>query len=144
GDRGTDARRYALITARPRRTTMIELAHDTWLRSSNADRVATAESLLRELPAGFRFVGVRDHELGRMRFPVATFSWRETTFALIPGGQFEIGWNPELWEPNDDELESNSVREELAAATPDCGEQRAATQSEWMTDATVAERLSIS
>lgn len=85
---------------------MIDLAHDTWLRSTNADRVATAESLLRELPTGFSFVGVRDHELGRMRFPVATFSWRETTFVLIPGGQFEIGWNPELWKPNDDELES--------------------------------------
>ena len=37
----------------------------------------------------------------------------------------------------------NSVREELAGATPDRG-QRPATESEWMTDATVAERLSIS
>jgi hypothetical protein len=85
---------------------MIELVHDAWLRATNSERVAKAESLLRELPTEFSFADVRDYELGQLKFPVATFSWRECTFALVPGGQFEIGWNAELWEPNDDELES--------------------------------------
>jgi hypothetical protein len=37
-----------------------------------------------------------------------------------------------------------AIREELAAATSDRGQQRPSTESEWMTDAMVAERLSIS
>lgn len=73
--------------------------------------------LLRDLPAGFRFVEVREHELGELRFPVATFSWRESAFSLIPGGSFTIGWNAELWKPNDDELRSyESSAEEYGIA----------------------------
>jgi hypothetical protein len=89
-----------------RRIEMIELAHDAWLNATNDERAAKAEALLRELPNGFTFLGVRDHGLGEQRFPVAIFSWRESSFSLVPGGQFEIGWNADGWRPNEDEIES--------------------------------------
>jgi hypothetical protein len=85
---------------------MIELIFDAWLRATHHDRIAKAESLLRELPTGFGFVDVRDHALGTQSFPVATFSWLDSTFSLIPGGRFTIGWSAGTWEPKADELRS--------------------------------------
>jgi hypothetical protein len=96
---------------------MIELFYDEWLQATNDGRAAKANVLLRELPTGFSFVDIQVQMLGQLRFPVATFSWRESRFSLIPGGQFEIGWNAESWEPDDDELESyESSAEEYGIA----------------------------
>lgn len=74
--------------------------NDAWRQSTEDERRALAESLVRALPSGFRFVAVGG------RHSVATFARAGRTFAFVPGGRFAIGWSTDGWQPNADEVES--------------------------------------
>jgi hypothetical protein len=71
--------------------TISKLALWDQLDTAGADRAARA--LERRLPAPWRLVGVRDHEAGGQRRSVAFFEWKETEFALVPGGQVLLGYD---------------------------------------------------
>lgn len=97
---------------------------DAWLGAPDGERRAAAESLLRALPSGFRFVGLDDLELATHRRPVATFTQHGRNYVLVPGGTFTAGWSAEGWSPRADEAESY-----------------AASAAEYGIDETIAEHL---
>ena len=105
-----------------------DLTLERWLHLSDAERRALGKKLVMELPSGFAFVGVRTFSLGTITHPVAEFTAGERTFVLVPGGAAMLGFDPDRFEPNADELASwngsaeefgidASLKEHLAAAT---------------------------
>ncbi len=82
------------------------LSDQHWLAASHDERRSFAEALVARLPRGFRFAQVGDVELGERRRPVATFVREGRHFALVPGGQFTVGFGGADWVPNAEELAS--------------------------------------
>lgn len=83
------------------------------------ERERIANSLAKQLPSGFRFDALRQHEMGGFSNNVAFFLDGDgQTFALIPGGEVRIGYDANRpWEPNPDELASwNESAEEWGFA----------------------------
>ena len=85
---------------------MHDLTLDRWQGLSDTDRVATAKKLLAQLPVGFSFGGVHARTLGASTHQVAEFGNGGVTFALVPGGPMTLGFDPERFRPNPEELES--------------------------------------
>ena len=77
---------------------MHELELLRWRALGASERRAAAEAVARQLPAGFVLVDV----LGE----VATFARHGRRFALVPGGEHELGFEPDGWQPDDDERAS--------------------------------------
>lgn len=73
----------------------MELYQERWEASSMAEREAMARRLETELPTGFAFHGIQVHELGGCRNHVAQFRYDAAIFALLPGGRFTLGRDPE-------------------------------------------------
>lgn len=58
--------------------------------------LAGAEAIARdvELPDGLRFLRVESVSAGGQQRPVAFFDWKDSEFALIPGGTMLLGYDP--------------------------------------------------
>jgi hypothetical protein len=72
------------------------------VRHSLAVRVAE------DLPE-FRFEGIETHSLGSQTHHVAFFTREGARFALIPGAETTLGYDPAQWPPNDLEREAWSA-----------------------------------
>lgn len=84
---------------------MLDLSFPRWRAATEAERRALVASLARQLPTGFAPLDVHG--------VVATFAAGGRTFALVPGGQVTIGWDPGGWQPDARERASyaDSARE---------------------------------
>ena len=98
-------------------------------RTLSSDRQSdVGRALAAELPREFRFVGVREFSMGDLTHRIALYSAHGSVFALIPGGEVQLGFDSSGWEPNPDELESwtdtaeeygieNTLAQHIEAAT---------------------------
>lgn len=78
-----------------------------WAILSSDQQSNIARALQRQLPEPFNFTGVHRFSMGDRSNSVALFSAdNESVFALIPGGEVELGFDASRWEPAPDEAES--------------------------------------
>jgi hypothetical protein len=85
----------------------MELTFDRWTNSTPQEREALARQLEKQLPMGFAFAGIERFAMGEQESDVARYQFQNTTFVLVPGGTFEIGFDhTDTWQPNPDEEES--------------------------------------
>ena len=78
-----------------------------WDTLSLDQQLDIARALQSRLPASLRFTGVRRFSMKTRSHAVALFSAdNESVFALIPGGEVELGFDASGWEPSPDEAES--------------------------------------
>ena len=84
-----------------------ELTLDNWDRSTAQECRARAKQLARELPQGFAFRALELHKLGDQQHRMAVYSFEDTEFVLIPGGEVTLGYDAKRhWEPTPEEKES--------------------------------------
>jgi len=77
----------------------MNLALERWKFLSNAERETTARQLALRLPNGFSFLALNGQN--------AIFTFEFSTFVLIQGGSFSLGFDAERpWSPTPDETES--------------------------------------
>jgi hypothetical protein len=67
---------------------------DQWDALESAQQQLLARQLGEQLPAGFRFAAVESFRLGAQSHSVALFDFDGAHFALIPGGQATLGYDP--------------------------------------------------
>jgi len=85
----------------------MELSAERWERMTATDRTQFAERLVRQLPSGFSFGGVRLHEYCGQKRNVASFEKEGSHFVLIPGGQVSLGYDERRqFAPDANELDS--------------------------------------
>lgn len=78
-----------------------------WNALSLAQQSEFARTLQSQLPSHYRFAGVQRFSMGTRTHNVAFFSAdNESMFALIPGGEVELGFDASRWEPTPEEAES--------------------------------------
>jgi Sulfatase-modifying factor enzyme 1 len=65
-----------------------------WDALHPGERLRLARGAAGRLPAPFRLVGVRRHELGGQAHSVAAFDHAGSAFVLIPGGTATLGYDP--------------------------------------------------
>ncbi len=83
------------------------LTLDNWDRLTARECRACAKQLARELPQGFAFHALELHKLGDQQHRMAVYSFKETEFVLIPGGDVTLGHDAKRpWEPTPEEKES--------------------------------------
>ena len=75
----------------------MELTLDRWERISPSEREALAKRLVIALPSGFAFYGVRPYSLGDRCYEIAIFDFEGARFALIPGGNGQLGYDAERY-----------------------------------------------
>jgi formylglycine-generating enzyme required for sulfatase activity len=84
-----------------------DLSLDKWDRMPARERQTYARRLARELPEGFTFRAIEAHKLGDQAHRMAVYSFQETLFVLVPGGEVALGYDANCpWEPTPDEHES--------------------------------------
>lgn len=100
-----------------------------WAVLSADQQSDIARALESQLPSSFRFTGIRRFVIGERDNAVALFSAdSRSLFALIPGGEVELGFDASHWEPSPDEAESwantaeeygieNTLTEHIQSAT---------------------------
>lgn len=77
----------------------MNLALEHWKRLSIAEREATARRLALRLPSGFSFLDLEGQN--------AIFTFESSTFVLIPGGKFSVGFDvARSWSPSPEETAS--------------------------------------
>jgi hypothetical protein len=64
-----------------------------WDQFTAREAEAVGWALARCLPAPWAFDGVELHEMGDQKRQVAFFTWEDTRFALIPGGEMTLGYD---------------------------------------------------
>jgi hypothetical protein len=69
-------------------------ALEQWDALEGAQRHRLARQVAERLPTGFRFVAVQSFRLGTQSHSVALFDFDGARFALIPGGQATLGYDP--------------------------------------------------
>ena len=69
-------------------------ALEHWDALDSAEQQLLARQVAGHLPAGFRFVAVQSFRLGAQSHSVALFDFDGARFALIPGGQATLGYDP--------------------------------------------------
>lgn len=86
---------------------------DEWDQLTDAAAVELLTKLTRELPLGFGFSGLKQHELGVQGHQLGEFDFDGARFMLVPGGQVELGFDSTCWRPTAEEQESwdGTVRE---------------------------------
>lgn len=92
-----------------------------WDAYTPAQRKACALRVLREnLPVGFEFRRLRACKLGVVSRQVAEYTFRDGTFALIPGGTVQLGYPANRpWEPTPAEQASwDETAEEYGITVP--------------------------
>ena len=62
----------------------MDLSLERWEGATSAGREEIARQLAMQLPTGFAFESIRDHQLGKHRHSVAFYQFRQASFALIP------------------------------------------------------------
>src|SRR5947208_3224302 len=65
-----------------------------WDQLDNAGAGRVARTVEKRLPRPWRLVGVNEHEAGGQKRSVAFFEWKQAEFALVPGGQVLLGYDP--------------------------------------------------
>jgi hypothetical protein len=65
-----------------------------WDQLDNAGAEAVAQTLEKQLRAPWRLAHVQRYAAGGQQRSVAFFSWKGAEFALIPGGQVLLGYDP--------------------------------------------------
>jgi|SRR6478736_348090 len=79
---------------------------DCWDQLSSAERLGIARQLVRELPDGFSFDSVCEYRLDKTVHEIASYRYGEASFALVPGGSVELGFDSATWTPTADESAS--------------------------------------
>lgn len=79
---------------------------EPWNAASRDERAHFCNELVRRLPAGFAFEGVRRFLLGRQSGEVGQFAFEGRAFVYVPGGEVSLGFDAQRWTPGDDELAS--------------------------------------
>jgi len=69
-------------------------ALEQWDALEGAQQQVLARQVAEQLPAGFRFAAVQSFHLGSQSHSVALFGFNGARFALIPGGQATLGYDP--------------------------------------------------
>ena len=83
----------------------MEISLDRWKALSTAQREESARQIASHLPTGFAFDSIEC--FSPATGDVAFFTFGTARFALIPGGVFNLGFDPERqWHPTDEELQS--------------------------------------
>jgi hypothetical protein len=67
---------------------------DEWDQLDGAEQEEIARRLATWLPSPFRYVEVKRYALGSQEHSVAFFDWTGALFALIPGGEVTLGYDP--------------------------------------------------
>src|SRR5687767_5902708 len=92
-----------------------------WKSLSDSERESAAKRLISALPSGFKV----DSLVGKNAF----FAFQDTRFVLVPGGEVNLGFDPDCgWSPTPEEAESwretaqelglpESVKEYVSAVT---------------------------
>lgn len=70
---------------------------------------AAARTAALVLGEPFQFTGIQRHTLGSTSHRIARFDWRGRSFALIPAGTVQLGFDRESLSPHEDLLRSISV-----------------------------------
>jgi hypothetical protein len=65
-----------------------------WDRLEPEKRVSLARKLAAQLPETFRLQIIRSYKLGGQRHSVALFTYKGSSFSLIPGGEAVLGYDP--------------------------------------------------
>jgi hypothetical protein len=84
-----------------------DLAIERWDRLKRGEKSVLARQVAKHLPEHFSFIGMRRYELGEQKHDVALFECQGSRFALIPGGNVILGYDPEqAFRPTRDQLVS--------------------------------------
>jgi hypothetical protein len=70
------------------------LQRPVWDQLTESEAVTVANTLAHSLPKPWRFDALRYHTMGDQRRHVAFFRWRKDRFALIPGDEATLGYDP--------------------------------------------------
>ncbi len=70
-----------------------------WKQLTPIEQEETALALAARLPEPFRFTGLETYALGQQCHRVASFTYKEAHFALIPGGPATLGYAPGSFRP---------------------------------------------
>lgn len=82
-----------------------DLELQRWNSLCESDRLSLAEDLAKELPDGFRFIGIRPYSLGNQQNSIASFEYQSSIFSLILGTEVTLGYGGRF-EPNPEQYES--------------------------------------
>lgn len=85
---------------------MKEMPHQEWRAMSRSAKASFARKLVKGLPNGASFLTLAEYSAHGRTNEIAEFEIDEACFHLIPGGEFQIGFDPGTWEPTVDEQES--------------------------------------
>ncbi len=64
-----------------------------WDELQPDSRKEIVQQVSRHLPPPWRFKRISDCELGEQKHAIAFFKWKDSTFALIPGGRVTLGYD---------------------------------------------------
>ena len=73
---------------------MALLTLDRWMRMTPAEQEVAARQVERSTEGRFTWLDIVRFELGGLAFDIARFAHKNTSFMLVPGGEFTLGFNP--------------------------------------------------